>query len=89
MLYEFYKEDGLEAYLSNKVLPDEKLAAAAARGEVIKDTRLRDFLRAPQPSSLTAKRLDTPLESAHSRGAARLSPSPASMALRQGGESHA
>lgn len=42
-LYEFYKEDGLEAFLSDKVLPNEKLAAATAKGEVVEDMRLRDF----------------------------------------------
>lgn len=51
-LYDLYRDDGLQAYLSDKMLSDEKLAGATARGEVVEDTRLRDFFVARGLSGL-------------------------------------
>jgi glycosyl transferase family 2 len=42
-LYDLLKEDGLKAYLGEKMLSDNDLTAAVGRGEAVEDTRLRDF----------------------------------------------
>ena len=70
-LYDLYRDDGLEAYLSDKVLSDDDLAVAIAKGEAVEDTRLRDFfatrgLRQSSHGNYVAQsgsRLDGPLHS--------------------------
>jgi Glycosyl transferase family 2 len=69
-LYDLYRDDGLEAYLSDKVLSDDDLAVAIAKGEAVEDTRLRDFfatrgLRQPAMETMaqSGSSLDGPLHS--------------------------
>ncbi len=49
-LRERYEREGVEALYADQVLDEQELEAAIAAGELVRDTRLRDFLaRCPNP----------------------------------------